>query len=84
VFVNVFVHIFMRACLNAPMCIVRVCRYKREWEDFIYKHAFVCIYTHGHTHAHMYIHNLYVCMLSIREREIRMSNTFTNIHKCTL
>jgi hypothetical protein len=45
---HAFAHIFMSACMNAPMCMVRVSRYKRE-------HVVVCIYTHAHTHAHMYI-----------------------------
>ena len=63
---HAFVHIFISACMNAPMCMVRMCRYKRECEHFIYTHVFVCIYTHGHTQTHMYIQ--YVHMHAVHER----------------
>ena len=74
---HAFVHIFMSACMNAPMC-----RHKRECVDCIYTHvAELCVsYIHAHTRAHMYIHTLYVCMICIVERGMRMSNAFTNEH----
>ena len=57
---HAFVLIFMSACMNATMCMVRVCRYKRECEDFIYTHVFVCIYTDADTLTHTCTYALYM------------------------
>ena len=56
---HAFAHIFMSACMHAPMCMVRVSRYKRECVDCTYTHVHACrcvyLHTRAHTHAHMYI-----------------------------
>jgi hypothetical protein len=85
--------------MNATMCVCacQECMYMHRWRDgYIHvRECFrmpvcVCIYTHTdkhtqtHTYYMYYIHTLYVCVICIIEREIRMSNAFTNIHKCTL
>ena len=97
---HAFAHIFMSACMHAPMCMVRVSRYKRECVDCTYTHVHACrcvyLHTRAHTHAHMYIQT----PMHYRERDAyeqcswerdtyahrnaTRSNAFTNVHTCTL